>query len=1391
MARARPLSQPDPLDRFLGEAPALQALRAQIRHLARFDAVGNPAVPTVVLQGETGTGKGLVARIIHDSGPRAQGPFLEINCAAIPETLLEAELFGFAAGAFTDAKRAKPGLFEAATRGTLFLDEIDALQLPLQGKLLTAIEAKRVRRLGAVTEQPVDVKLIAASQVELRGQVTAGQFRADLYHRLAVVVLTLPLLRDRGEDVLVLARALLQRYGAVHGVGPQRLSKAAEAWLLDYRWPGNVRELSHLMERVVLLDPAAVIGPESLAQLCLPQAGPAVSAAPVLMPDASTLLDDAAHIAQALRQTQGNVVQAARMLGMSRGGLRYHMQRLGLGRSHGKGIPPPSAAVLGSLTPHPAISPAKREGTPARPTSGWEPKPVAILAIEVTWPEMATIEGVRYESWTAAARWEQSMVEKVAGFGGIVLQGSPSLLLVAFGLPYTLEQLPQRAVQAALAIRHLAAESPDAVMERTGPVVRLAVHLGTLLVEGEAGGPPVRFLAVGETLALPVRLLGHAAPGELLVSAPIGRLTEGWAEVQTRTLPSGAGQPDKLLAYRVVGLLPRRSPLAGTGAQARRPFLGRERELATLRAMLAQVESGQGQVVGIVGEPGMGKSRLLDEWRQHLAAHEVAYVEGHCWSYGSATPYLPVLDLLRAHCGIRPADGVDAIAEKVRGGLQAVGMAPDAWAPYLLHLMGVATATKRLAGVSPETLKAKTFETLRQMSLHRSQRNPLVIAVENLHWSDPSSEEFFASLVERLPGTSILFLGTYRPGYRPPWIEKSYATQLTLPPLSAQDSLQVVRAVLPMETIPEPLAQAVLAKAQGNPFFLEELAQTLVEHGDIQLPPTVQGVLAARIDRLPPEEKHLFQTAAVIGAEVPLPLLQAIAERPEAVLNRSLAHLQAAEFLYETRLFPEREYTFKHALTHEVAYASLLQERRRALHARIVESLEALAGKRVIEQVECLAHHALRGEVWNKALAYVRQAGEKALARSAHREAVGYFEQALDALRQLPETRGTREQAIDLRLALRTALRPLGEFGRILAVLREAEALAAALDDPHRLGQVSVFLAVQFRMMGAYDQAIAAARRALALAAAGGEGILQALANQYLGIAYHDLGNYRQAIDCLALTVAALDGVRRRQRFDIDLLPAVLSRAVLASCHAERGTFAEGLALGEEGLQIAEAVDHPGSLMYALWGVGLLALRQGDLPRALSLLERAVGNCQEVDFPGYFPRIAAALGTAYTLCGRVTEAMPLLTQALELRRVPEWAGLQGLCCLSLGEALALADRLEEAHALAERALALTRAHQERGREAYALHLLGEIAMQRDLPDAEGAERCYRDALALADELGMRPLQAHCHLGLGTLYAKLGWRGQAHAELSTAIELYRAMAMTFWLMRAESALTQAE
>ena len=1059
------------------------------------------------------------------------------------------------------------------------------------------------------------------------------------------------------------------------------------------------------------------------------------------------------------------------------------------------------------------------------PTSVWEQKPVAVLVSP--WPWELPRRRMRPKMWPA---------------GGVLLPGVPFLHVVAFGLPLTLDQMPQRAVQAALAIRHQVVEAARTSDAEPCPEVRLAVHVGEVLADvseatsaqvhvvgaghlaagmrgdplqesggygAKAPGPVGQVLALGETLALAVQLLGVAAPGDLLVSPQVGRAVEGQCALQARVLPAGAGPRNHNAAYAVVGLRPPGMPLAMPGSRLLSPFVGRERELAVLDEWLAQAMHGRGQVVGLVGEPGVGKSRLIAEFRRRHAtctppvAQRVLVLEGRCMAYGSIIPYLPVRDLLSTCLHLPEHTDVETLCIRLTEALQALDAALVPSLPALLTLLDVPSDDPGWHALDPHQRRQRTLDAVKYLLLRISQSQPLLVLIEDVHWLDSETQALLDRLVDSLPAARILLLICYRPEYQHGWGSKTSYTQLRLDPLPLTSAEDFLQALLGDDASLVSIKRLLIARTGGNPFFLEESIQTLVETGmlvgapgayrlaqarpTMQVPATVQAVLAARIDRLPPAEKHLLRTAAVIGTEVSLPLLHAIAQLPEAALHGGLARLQTAEFLYETRLFPEREYTFKHALTHEVAYSGFLQEQRRALHAQIVGALEVLAGDRLVEQVERLAHHALRGEVWDKALTYCRQAGEKALARSARREVVEYFESALSVLSHLPETRATQAQAIDLRLALRTALHLSGDLGRLLAVLQEAEALAVALDDPRRLGQISVSLTVYFRHMGAYDQAIVAAQRALALATASGDVGLHALANLYLGIAYQAQGDYRRAIDYIGQTVASLDGAQRRERFGQAVLPAVHSRTHLSMCHAELGTFAESMALGEEGLQIAQEVAHPGSLMWASYGNGLLSLRQGDLHRALPLLEQAMGICQDADFPAFFTSTAAALGAVYTLAGRIAEAMPLLTRALEQATATERVEPEVFCRLFLGEAQVLAGHLEEAHALAERTLALARERQERGHQVYTLRLLGDIAARRDPPDADQATVHYCQALTLAEELGMRPLIAHCHLGLGTLYSRIGRREQARTALSTALTLLQSMGMTFWLPQAEAAL----
>jgi class 3 adenylate cyclase/tetratricopeptide (TPR) repeat protein len=1001
----------------------------------------------------------------------------------------------------------------------------------------------------------------------------------------------------------------------------------------------------------------------------------------------------------------------------------------------------------------------------------------------------------------------ERMMAAVHRYEGTVNQVMGDGIMALFGAPVAHEDHAARACYAALAMQASIRHYSEEVRRTHGLVVQIRVGLnsGDVVVRAIGNDLHMDYSAVGQTTHLAARMEQLATPGSILLAAATLRLVEGLVQVTPFGPVPIKGLPDPVEVFELAGASPSRTRLQAFAARGLTPFVGRQAELTVLHQALEQAGAGHGQVVAVIGEPGVGKTRLFHEFTHTSRTQGWLRLESSSASYGKATPYLPVIDLLKAYFQLEDRDDGRRIREKLTGRLLTLDPALGPSLPAFLALLEVPVEDPQWSALDPSQCRQRTLDALKRLLLRESQMQPLLLVFENLHWIDAETQAFLEGVVESLPAARLLLLVNYRPEYQHGWRNKTYYMQLRLDPLPPVSAEALLQSLLGDDASLASITQRLIERTQGNPFFLEESVRTLVETQvlvgvqgayrlgktlpSIQVPSTVQAVLAARIDRLPPEEKQLLQTAAVIGHEVPFALLQAMAEAPEEALRLGLTHLQAAEFLYETRLFPQMEYTFKHALTQQVAYETLLQERRRTLHAGIVAILEVLAGERVAEQIERLAHHALRGEVWDKALMYFRQAGDRAMARSAHREAVGYFDLALSALAQLPEQRATCEQAIDLRLALRSALLPANDAGRILTCLREAEALAVALNDARRLGQISGFLSVQFRNRGAYDQAIATAQRALTLATAEGDVVRQALAHLFLGAAYWAQGDYQQAIDSLLQTVVSLRNEQRRERLGQVNLPSVQSLAFLAACHAELGRFAEGRALGEEGLQIAEAVTHLSSLMWASYGVGLLSLCQGDLRNALPLLERAMSICQDADLPLFVPRMAAALGAAYTLSGRVADAVVLLTQAMEQTMPTDMVGFQALCSLPLGEAHLLAGHLEEAYALVERTLALTRAHQERGTQAYALRLLSEIAMQRDPPAVAQAEAHYQQALALAEALGMRPLQAHCHRGLGMLYATTGQQEQARSALSTAIDLYRAMDMTFWLPQTEAALAQ--
>ncbi|MBI3456457.1 MAG: AAA family ATPase [Candidatus Rokubacteria bacterium] len=1002
----------------------------------------------------------------------------------------------------------------------------------------------------------------------------------------------------------------------------------------------------------------------------------------------------------------------------------------------------------------------------------------------------------------------ERMMEAVHCYEGTVNQVMGDGIMALFGAPVAHEDHAVRACYAALRMQEAVKRYAEEVHRTAGvPVhIRVGLNSGEVVVRSIGSDLHMDYTAVGQTTHLAARMEQMAMPGAILVTPETLRLAEGYVVVKPLGPRPVKGLDTPIEVYEVAGAAAVRSRLHAAAARGLTRFVGRDRELEQLHQALERAGSGRGQVVAVVGEAGVGKSRLYWEFAHSHRTQGWLILESSSVSYGRATAYLPLIDLLRAYFEMEGRDDPRKIREKVTGKLLSLDRALEPAVPAFLWLLDVPVEDADWRKLDPPQRRQRTLDAAKRLLLRESQVQPVLVMFEDLHWIDAETQAFLDSLVESLPTARLLLLVNYRPEYQHAWSAKTYYHRLRIDPLPPETADALLGALLGEDPTLGPLKRLLIERTDGNPFFLEESVRTLVETKvlageraayrlakaveSIQIPTTAQAIVAARIDRLAPEDKRLLQAAAVIGKDVPFALLEVAGDGSPDALRRGLTQLQTAEFLYETRLFPDLEYTFRHALTHQVAYSSVLQERRRALHARIAEAIERLYPDRLAEELERLAHHALRGEVWSKALRYLRQAGRKANSRCAFREAASYFEQALASLRHLPESRETTEQAVDLRFDLRNVLIPLGELGPILDHLHEAERLAQGLGDQRRVGRAASLLTHYFQLMGDQDRAVEAGERARTIATELGDRPLELAANLYLGQAHFARGEYRQTVRVLTKNEEILRRDEMGDRFSEAVFRLVTTRTWSVWALAELGEFSEGLALGREALKIAERFNHAGVLVSAYLGIGALYLRQGELDQAVEVLDRGVALSQAASIPAVFPFLATGLGSAYALSGRMGEALPLLEAAVEQAASLSISVGQSLRVAEWGEALLLAGRADDGLGHARRALELSREHQERGYEAYALRLLGEAVARRDRADPEAAEPYYRQALALADELGMRPLVARCHLGLGSLSQRAGDETHAEAHLATATALFREMDMGFWLAQVEAALGKA-
>jgi class 3 adenylate cyclase/tetratricopeptide (TPR) repeat protein len=996
----------------------------------------------------------------------------------------------------------------------------------------------------------------------------------------------------------------------------------------------------------------------------------------------------------------------------------------------------------------------------------------------------------------------ERMMEAVHRYEGTVNQVMGDGIMALFGAPLAHEDHAVRACYAALRMQESVKKYADEVRRSHAAVVKIRVGLNSGEVVVRAIGSDLRmdYTAIGQTTHLAARMEQIADPGAIVITPDTLALAEGYVEVKSLGPVPVKGLATAVEVYEVTGAGPARTRLQAGARRGLTRFVGRDGELEQLRRAQQLAGTGHGQVAAVVGEAGVGKSRLLYEFTHSHRLQGWLVLESASVSYGKATSYLPLIDMLKGYLKIHDRDDLREIREKITGKVLTLDEALKPTLPALLALLHVPLDDDAWRTLEPAQRRQRTLEAVKRLLLREAREQPVLVVFEDLHWIDGESQALLDALVDSLGSARLLLLVNYRPEYQHSWGSRTSYSQVRLDALPVESAGELLDALLGDDPGLAPLKQLLVKR--GNPFFLEETVRTLMETkalaGErgryrltqpvqaIHVAPTVQVVLAARIDRLPAEEKRLLQTASVVGKDVPFTLLQAIADLPDEALRRGLGHLQAAEFVYETGLYPDLEYSFKHALTHEVTVAGVLHERQRVLHARIVDALEGLAPERRAEQVERLAHHALHAERWEEAARYSRLAGQKALDRSAYADAAVAFEHALDAIQRTPESDARLGETLDVHLELRDAVWPIGQLDRTLDNLRRAEALATHLGDQRRLGRALAHLANYFSLTGEPEQAIESARRAGAIVSAHDDLGIRTSANFAVGWTYLTVGDFRRAVDVLRRTIAALEGPLARERFGHASPPAVASRAYLVWALTELGDFGAAIVPAEEALRIADAADRPFLQLLASFALGFVHLRRGEFARAIPVLERALEICRVSNLRALaFHGVAAFLGASYAWSGRVAEAFtlldPVVTQTAAMGAMFDHI----IAIIPLGEAHLLAGNLDEAGRLAARAVEVSIAHKERGHEAWALRLVAEIEAAAPRPNTDAAAERFGQALALAEELEMRPLIAHCHLGLGKLYRTLGKREHAREHLTTATTMYREMEMTYWLERARA------
>lgn len=990
------------------------------------------------------------------------------------------------------------------------------------------------------------------------------------------------------------------------------------------------------------------------------------------------------------------------------------------------------------------------------------------------------------------------LMDEIHKYEGTINQFTGDGVMALFGAPVAHEDHARRACLAALSIQKAMSGYGARIETETGQhfKMRIGINSGPVIVGAIGDDLRMDYTAVGDTTNLASRMESLARPGTVMVTGNTRRLVRDYFELESLGPVEVKGKEAPQNVYLLLKPSDVETRLEASMAKGLTRFVGRKNSMTALMESYEKVREGAGQVVGVVGEAGVGKSRLLYEFRNRLD-NDITYLEGRCVQFGGTMAFLPFLDILRSYCGIEEGEREFLVKKKLTEKITGLDEKFSCSLPPFQELLSLKVDDEKWLSLEPKEKREKTFEALRDLLIRQSQDKLLVLTIEDLHWIDKSSEEFLGYFIDWLAGARVLLILLYRPEYSHQWGSKTYYNRIGLDQLTMKSSVELIQAVLGQGEILPELRELILGRASGNPLFMEELTYTLLENGsiekqdnlfvlsrkvsDIQVPDSIQGIIAARMDRLEDNLKRTMQVAAVIGRDFAFRILQSITDLREE-LKSCLLNLQGLEFIYEKQLFPELEYIFKHALTQEVAYNSLLLKRRKEIHEKIGQVIERIYAERLEEFYEMLAYHYSKSDNLVKTWQYLKLSGQKAAGNYSNWEAYNFFKEAISVLHNMPETEMNKKTQVDLLILLYYSMHNLMFPEGSLQFLEQGEKVSKEIQDTKShiffLSRISNYYAWKG------EPELGAEYTEKAMIEAQKIQDIDTMADSISGLSvnYFVTGEHYKIIEFAPGILSLLEeklndsGLSEYELYQYSLINAHYGLSL-----GYLGAFKEGASFCRKAVNSVVDLKNPGSSGFIELIFGFFFNIKGDGISAKEQLLKSVENLSEAN-SAVIGLAWSALGWSHYLLGDLETARVTMMRGIKINADAKIAFASSMQYLVLGMTYFDLGDLENTEQCFEKAIELSVKHKEKGFEGAARVWNGRLLGLKDVSKSDKAEEFITQGMGILDGLRLKTTYTWGRLFLGELYVNKGMREKALGNLKQAEDNYRDMGMDFWLDR---------